>query len=213
MAKKDVVTKEYYTISAEDLKDKVTTYIELAAKTEWVSLVSDSCMDKVELSYMGETMPIMYMENADRKSRLLLGFFLRLYLNWNWEHEENEDAAEQWLVPYDVYDKWMRGHIFAQIEKFKSDKDVKDICFNLLAEYKDVERRLNNEIYGKLQIKNDPVARQIMQQQASVTPEAIEQLFDGLKEAQAAFDEYKEAKGEQLAQEATAEDGAVEENG
>ena len=213
MAKKDVVTKEYYTISAEDLKDKVTTYIELAAKTEWVSLVSDSCMDKVELSYMGETLPIMYMENADKKSRLLLGFFLRLYLNWNWEHGEGEEAIDEWLVPYDVYDKWMRGHIFAQIEKFKSDKDVKDICFNLLSEYKDVERRLNNEIYGKLQVKNDPVTRQIMQQQMSMTPEAIEQLFDGLKEAQAAYDEFKEAKEEQLVQETTAEDGVVEENG
>lgn len=209
MAKKDVITKEYYTITAEDLASKVNTYIELAAKTEWVSLVSDKCMDKVELSFMDEAMPTMYMENADRKSRFLLGFFLRLYLNWNWEHEDKEDQSDEWLVPYDVYDKWMRGHIFAQIEKFKSDKDVKDICFNLLAEYKDVERRLNNEIYGKLQIKNDPVARQIMQQQMSMTPEAIEQLFDGLKEVQSAYDEYKEAQEEQIAQE-TADNGVAE---
>lgn len=209
MAKKDVITKEYYTITAEDLASKVNTYIELAAKTEWVSLVSDKCMDKVELSFMDEAMPTMYMENADRKSRFLLGFFLRLYLNWNWEHEDKEDQSDEWLVPYDVYDKWMRGHIFAQIEKFKSDKDVKDICFNLLAEYKDVERRLNNEIYGKLQIKNDPVARQIMQQQMSMTPEAIEQLFDGLKEVQSAYDEYKEVQGEQISQE-TVDDGVAE---
>ena len=209
MAKKDVVTKEYYTITAEDLASKVNTYIELAAKTEWVSLVSDKCMDKVELSFMDEAMPTMYMENADRKSRFLLGFFLRLYLNWNWEHEDKEDQSDEWLVPYDVYDKWMRGHIFAQIEKFKSDKDVKDICFNLLSEYKDVERRLNNEIYGKLQVKNDPVTRQIMQQQMNMTPEAIEQLFDGLKEAQAAYDEFKEAQGEEASQE-VAEDGATE---
>ena len=103
----------------------------------------------------------------------------------------------------------MAGHLFAQIEKFKSDKDVKDICFNLLAEYKDVERRLNSEIYGKLQVKNDPVTRQIMQQQMNMTPEAIEQLFDGLKEAQAAYDEYKGSHGEELPQEA-AEDGAID---
>lgn len=209
MAKKNVVTREYYTISAEDLKNKVNTYIELAAKTEWVSLVSDSCMDKVALSFDGESMPNMYMENADRKSRFLLGFFLRLYLHYNWEHSEGEDQIDEWLVPYDEYDKWMRGHLFAQIEKFKSDKDVKDICFNLLAEYKDVERRLNNEIYGKLQVKNDPVTRQIMHQQMNMTPEAIEQLFDGLKEAQAAYDEYKESHGEGFPQEA-ADDGAVD---
>lgn len=212
MAKKDVLTHEYYTITAEDLKSKVNTYIALAAKTEWVSLISDSCMDKVSLSFMDEAMPNMYMENADRKSRYLLGFFLRLYLNWNWEHSEDESQSDEWLVPYDVYDKWMRGHIFAQIEKFKADKDVKDICFNLLAEYKDVERRLNNEIYGKLQIKNDPVARQIMQQQMTMTPEAIESLFDGLKDAQAAYDEYKEKTERQESSE-EADNGAVESDG
>ena len=186
MAKKNVVTREYYTISAEDLKNKVNTYIELAAKTEWVSLVSDSCMDKVALSFDGESMPNMYIESADRKSRFLLGFFLRMYLRYNWEHGEGEDQIDEWLVPYDVYDKWMSGHLFAQIEKFKSDKDVKDICF-----------------------KNDPVTRQIMHQQMNMTPEAIEQLFDGLKEAQAAYDEYKESHGEGFPQEA-ADDGAVD---
>lgn len=207
MSGKKVIEVEYRTISKEQL-GLMTTYIPLAAKTEWVSLVSDACMDKVELSFNGESMPIMYMESADRKSRFLLGFFLRLYLHYNWEHEKDETPIDEWLVPYDVYDQWMRGHLFAQIEKFKSDKDVKDICFNLLSEYKDVERRLNNEIYGKLQIKNDPVARQIMQQQANMTPEAIEQLFDGLKEAQAAYDEYKESHGEQTAEEVT--DNVVE---
>ena len=212
MAKKDVVVKEIesYIVTEKDLK-KVTTYIPLRAKTEWVRLVSDSCMDKVELTYMDESMPFMYMENADRKSRFLLGFFLRLYLHFNWEHSEDEAPEDEWLVPYDVYDSWMAGHVFAQIEKLKSDKDVKDICFNLLSEYKDVERRLNNEIYGKLQIKNDPVSRQIMQQQMSVTPEAIEALFDGLKDAQAAFDEYKETKEEQPMQE-TADSNVVTED-
>lgn len=210
MAKKETVTKEYYTITADDLKNKVNTYVELLAKTEWVSIVSDSCLDRVELSFMDEAIPIMYMENADRKGRFLLGFFLRLYLNWNWEHEAEETDADEWLVPYDIYDKWMRGHIFAQIEKFKSDKEVKDICFNLLAEYKDVERRLNNEIYGKLQVKNDPVTRQIMQQQMSVTPEAIEKLFDGLKDAQAAYDEYKEATASQEQETAEAEEGTAD---
>lgn len=210
MAKKENVTVEYYTISADDLKEKVNTYVSLLAKTEWVSIVSDACLDRADLSYMDEALPSMYMENMDRKSRFLLGFFLRLYLNWNWEHEQDETDADEWLVPYDVYDKWMRGHIFAQIEKFKSDKDVKDICFNLLAEYKDVERRLNNEIYGKLQVKNDPVTRQIMQQQMSVTPEAIERLFDGLKDAQAAYDEYKEANEGQTLDEESVEDGATD---
>ena len=211
MEQKKIIDIETYHITLNQLK-QMTTYVPLAAKTEWVRLVSDSCMDRNDLTFMDEALPSMYTENADRKSRFLLGFFLRLYLHFNWEHGEDEDAIDEWLVPYDVYDSWAGGHIFAQIEKFKSDKDVKDICFNLLAEYKDVERRLNNEIYGKLQVKNDPVTRQIMQQQMSVTPEAIEALFDGLKDAQAAFDEYKEAKEEPLpeAEAEVAEDGVVE---
>ena len=195
MAEKDFLTKEYYTITAEDLKTKVNTYIDLKAKTEWVQLVSARCLDQIDASTMFKlesgVLPPFYTENADRKSRYLLGVFLRLYMNWKWEVAEDEDI---WLLPYEEYDKWMRGHIFAQIEKFKSDKDVKDICFNLLAEYKDIERRLNSDIYGILQTLNDPTSRQISAQMTSVTPEAIEQLFTGLEEAKVALDEYKELR-------------------
>lgn len=200
------VTKEYYTISADDLKTKVNTYIDLQAKTEWVQLVSSRCLDEIDASTMFKLdkgiLPPFYIENANRKSRYLLGFFLRLYLNWKWETAEDEDV---WLMPYEEYDKWMRGHIFAQIEKFKSDKDVKDICFNLLAEYKDAERRLNSEIYGLLQVLNDPTSRQIAAQIASTSPEAIEQLFDSLEEAKTALDNYKELK--QQKEEGTEDNG------
>ena len=196
---KEVITKEYYTITAEDLKTKVTTYIDLQAKHEWVRLVSVKCLDQINASAMFQlddgSLPPFYTENADRKSRYLLGFFLRLYMNWKWEVAEDED---EWLLPYEEYDKWMRGHIFAQIEKYKSDKDAKDICFNLLAEYKDVERRLNSELYGLLQTLNDPTSRQITAQITSVTPEAIEQLFSGMEKAREAVDEYKKMREQEV---------------
>lgn len=211
--------KEYYYITAEQMKT-VNQYVEIQAKAEWVQMVADDCLDKVNVtaSQSGEevTLPPMYMENAERKSRYLLGFFLRLYLNWQWEVGEGED---KWLLPYDEYDKWMRGHIFAQIEKFKSDKEIKDICFNLLAEYKDVERRLNNEIYGKLNVMNDPASRQIAAMQLNMTPGVMNDMIAELNEAKDALDEYQKTRQAQIDEavaqynaEQTAE-GTVEQNG
>lgn len=190
------VREQYYYIELPDLKVKVNTYIPLLAKAEWIAETAPKCLDAMELSYRDNALPTMYKENSDRKSRYLLGFFLRMYMNWKWEVAEDED---EWLLPYDEYDKWMRGHIFAQIEKFKSDKEAKDICFNLLAEYKDLERRLNNEIYGTLQVKNDPMNRQTMYQSDSMTPEALEEMLNGLNEAKETLDRYealKDGKGE-----------------
>lgn len=187
--------REYYYITAEQMKDKVNDYIPLLAKTEWVQLVAPKCFDRLEMTAsMGDdemAIPPMYKESADLKSRYLMGFFVRLYLNAKWEIGEDED---EWLIPYEEYDKWMGGHIFSQIEKFKSDKELKDKCFNVLAEYKDVEKRLNSEIFGMLQAQNDAMSRQLAVQQMTMTPEAINAMLEGLNQAKDALEEYKKER-------------------
>lgn len=184
------VEHETYYITAEQMAT-VTTYIPLRAKTEWVAIVADKCFDVMNItaSLDEEALPLpaMYKENSETKSRYLMGVFVKLYLHGSWEVGEDEDP---WLMPIDEYDKWAGGHIFSQIEKFKSDKELRDICFNLLADYKDIERRLNTEIHGMLQAMNDPAARQMAAMQMSMTPEAMEKALEGLTEAKDALSEY-----------------------
>lgn len=186
--------KETYYITAEQMAN-VATYIPLKAKSEWVALVADKCFDKMNVTaVLGEqeaALPPMYKENSEEKSLYLMGAFVKLYLHGSWEVGEDED---EWRMPVDEYDKWAGGHIFSQIEKFKADKDLRDICFNVLNDYKDLERRLNTEIHGMLQVMNDAVARQLATMQMSMNPETMEKAIEELNTAKDALAEYWEKK-------------------
>ena len=196
MAKNIEKKIETYYIT-EDQMPRVNTYLSLQAKMEWVEWVAERCLDRVNInaSY-GDTpldIPPMYKENTELKSRYLMGAFVKLYLHWNWEVGEDEDEL---LLPKDEYDKWAGGHIFAQIEKFKSNKDLRDICFNLLNDFKDLELRLKAEIRDKMAIMNDPVMRQMMAMQMSMTPEAMEKAINELNEARDELAEYQKNRQE-----------------
>ena len=187
-------TKETYYITAEQMS-KVATYIPLQIKMQWVSLVAEKCFDSLNISAnMGDEtvpMPHMFKENTDLKSRYLMGAFVKLYLHGTWETGEDED---EWLMPYDEYDKWAGGHIFSQIEKFKSNAEIRDKCFNLMNDFKDIERRLNTEIHGLIMAMNDPATRQMAAMQLQMTPEAMEQALAELNAAKDALIEYEEAR-------------------
>ena len=190
--------RETYYITAEQMA-RVNTYLPLRAKTEWVELVAEKCMSRVQMSAslndMAVDLPPMYKENAELKSRYLMGVFVRLYLRGSWEVAEDED---EWLMPIEEYDKWAGGHIFAQIEKFKAEKELRDICFNLLNDYKDLELRLKAEIRDMMAIMNDPASRQMASQQMSMTPEAMEMAIEELNKAQEALKVYEENRKEAI---------------
>lgn len=188
--------KETYYITAEQMA-KVNTYLPLQAKSEWVELIAQKCLNPVQVNATMEGMeiplPTMYKENVEFRSRYLMGVFVKLYLRGSWEVGEGED---EWLMPIDEYDKWAGGHIFAQIEKFKADKDLRDICFNVLNDYKDLELRLKSELRDLMAIMNDPVARQMASMQMSMTPEAMEKAIQELNEARDDLMEYQKNRQE-----------------
>jgi len=190
--------RETYYITEEQMAN-VNTYVPIRAKSEWVGLVAEKCFDVMNINAtLGDediTMPGMYKENSETKSRYLMGVLVKLYLRGTWETGEDED---EWLMPIDEYDKWAGGHIFSQIEKFKSNQELRDICFNLLNDYKDLERRLNTEIHGLLLAMNDPATRQMAAMQLSMTPEAMEKAINSLNESRDALIEYEQSRQELL---------------
>lgn len=200
-------TMETYIITEEQMAN-VSTYVPLRAKTEWVQVVAPYCIDKVEVTAsQGDEdipMPPMYKENTERKSQFLMGVFVRLYLHGSWEMDEpdrkdevNDDVTRDyrtWLIPIDEYDKWAGGHIWGQIDRYKADKDLKSICFNLINDYKDLERRLNAEIYDTIRIMNDPATRQMTAQQIQMTPGYMENTIKELQMAQEALQMYQDSK-------------------
>jgi hypothetical protein len=107
--------------------------------------------------------------------RAAMGVFLRHYLNYEFEGWE-EDIA----LPLNLYDQWAGSHVFNQLERLKSVAAVRDKVFDILADYKEFVKLLNNAIYTRINHQNDAVLRFNQMMESSTTPEAFQQAREEL---------------------------------
>lgn len=172
-------------------------YVPLLEKMQFVKEAADLCFDRVELKIDGGLdsmpMPPLYKENTAIKSRVLMAAYAKLYLGEAFESEKNP-----WIMSTPDYDRFAASHIMNQIERLKRyDGEVRDKAFDVVADMRDLEKRLNTEIYGLTQVMNEPVTRIIMALQQQTTPEAVSGALNELKDAQKAFADYMESRKKQ----------------
>ena len=172
-------------------------YVPLLEKMQFVKEAADICFDRVELKIDGglESMPMppLYKENTAIKSRVLMAAYAKLYLGEAFESEKNP-----WIMSTPDYDRFAASHIMNQIERLKRyDGEVRDKAFDVVSDMRDLEKRLNTEIYGLTQVMNEPVTRIIMALQQQTTPEAVSGALKELKDAQKAFADYMETRKKQ----------------
>ena len=142
------VTREMLTAASD--------YLPNAQKEAWVSANAPKCFDRLAITADGEAMPPMYMVNEGLKRRYLMAAFAGLYL----KQEAEADGENQALMSEADYDAWAGSHVFNQIERWKRDAELRDKCFDLLADFKDLEKRFTAQIVGLLNVQNDAVMRQ-----------------------------------------------------
>lgn len=181
-------------ITIEDM-NKAKDYIPIVEKERFVLTVAPNCMDRllVSASYDDETskaLPHMYKENTFIKSMYLMGAMLTFYFGMDYDHI----GEDEWLITADEYDRYMGGHIFDQIQQYKGNKDTRDKAFQILADYKDLESRLNREIQGLLAAQNDPVSRALMAFSKQIDPNEMEQMLADLDANQKALEDYIASK-------------------
>lgn len=165
------------------------SYIPLGIKDAWVADCSAKCFDRLAITADGEQMPPMYMVNASLKSRYLMGAFVGFYLCADYMAESEDNKA---LMSMEDYDKWAGSHIFNQLERWKRDADVKDKCFDILSDYRVLEKRFGLAINSLLTVQNDQVIRQNDLVKNQIMQEMPE-LLKGLQELQELKGKEKES--------------------
>lgn len=186
---------EYVKLTEQDVK-KANTYVPLAAKIAFVEYAAERCFDRMNVTMNdggGLDLPMapMYKENMGLKSRYLMGALVKGYLGKDYEPVEKDE----WLMAQDDYDRWAGGHVFNQLERMKGcGGQVREVIFDLLADYRDLEKRLTAEIRGMLGVMNEPVNRILTTMQSQTTPEAFARGKAKLEELTAELEEYKAAK-------------------
>lgn len=120
--------------------------------------------------------PPTYCENTQMKSRVLMGIVLSSYLHI-------KSSKDDILCSIDEYDDWAGAHIMNQIERFKTNAKYKSKAFDILSDYKDMERRLNAAIYAVCKDLNDPCARIVKTIAYLSSEEAMENAGEIIRES------------------------------
>ncbi len=175
------------------------SYVPLAEKTAFVEAVAGRCFEKLEIRAKdGGTdaaMPPMYKENMQRKSRYLMGALAKLYFGEAFVPAE----GETYLMSLDDYDCWAGGHILNQMERMKQKgAPLREKAFDLLQDYRDLEKRLNTEVYGLCGVMNDPCQRMMAMVQMQATPEAMQKAAAELRQVQRELLQYERERTQKM---------------
>ena len=180
----------------EKIMQEAEAYVPISKKAEYVNYCAERCFDKLDITATSgndtlSAMPPMWKENPELKARYMMGGLLKLYLKQNPQTDENDE----WLLTEQEYDRWAAAHILNQIERMKSNASLRDKCFDLLQDYKTLEKMLNTEVYGLIRVMNDSVSRIIAQIQASTTPESMKNAMAQLEQSKKDYEKYMKESG------------------
>lgn len=176
----------------EDMMREAESYLGLNAKEAIVRTVLPGCVKRVfdfdydagdyrsEADDLPTTMP-MYGEDTAFKSRVVMGTVMHFYLGI--------DIGENLSLDAEQYDLYAGSHVLNQIERYKANPEFKSKAFDMLADIRDFEKRLNCAVYSMLQLKNDVGGRLLAALGTMMSQEALENVIRATNEAQKGMQE------------------------
>lgn len=118
--------------------------------------------------------PPMYGEDTGAKARIMLTILMSYYLKvW--------DRDKSFMCEDGEYDAVMESHIMNQIERFKAT-DCREKAFDILSDYKELEKYVNCAIYSVLREKNDPVRRMMESLGAVGAADNLSEILEKIKD-------------------------------
>ena len=160
------------------------TYVPLQEKERFARTVAEKCCDvaSCRFAYGGTEIlsPEMRVENIGLRQRYMMGALYGIYLGVAFDPVNDTE----WCMAVNEYDWAASTFPINKLERFKSDAALRDKVFDLLRDYKELERMVSVEIGNVIATNNDVVARFLMALSMAATPEAIAQLSDAEKQIQ-----------------------------
>ncbi|MBQ0125484.1 MAG: hypothetical protein KBS59_04065 [Clostridiales bacterium] len=139
-----------------EMMETARSYMPLGVKKELAENIAELCLKDIDIApqnKIGEktlAYPRLKGENALLREILLLNTLLGFYFDI--EVDEKED-------PYESYDRYNEENILSQINRWKTDVELKEKCYDLLDDFKKFEKIVNTEIRNRREAENDILAR------------------------------------------------------
>lgn len=184
---------EKFIITKEIIKN-ARDYLPVGNKEIFAEMIAEKCVvpcvtpkdeaiGKVDLA-----IPPLYKENYRGKHLLLMAHFISFYLREALDADHPFDESK--------YDYYAGSHIFNQLEKWKRDEEVKDKVFDILNDFKDFKKFVDNAIFQKLSEKNDTLSRFSAAIQLVSDPEYIKAAVEEMKKHTETLAEHARTEGD-----------------
>lgn len=188
---------EYFEVT-KDMMERAQTYMPLQTKKELAEAIARGCVrpmkrvkwNGVHVSDLPEEPndPSALPDLVEEDLALKLCMLQNVLLSWYFDVEMNEDE-----VSYEQYDYYSGGHLLNQIERFKSDKDLKNKAFDLTEDFREFRKMVDTIIYNHKMNVNDPLKRFDAMLTVFSTPENIRAIVTELQKVGDEID--KKVKG------------------
>ena len=152
-------------VLTKEMLQGAKTYMPLATKRTLAQEVAYACVvpmkrvkwDGIHIIPQDEvvedgptSLPDLMEEDIALKMCLLQNVLLSYYFDI--EMDPAEDA-------YALFDHYAGSHLLNQLERFKSDRDVKNIAFDLTEDWREFKKMVDTIIYNYKMAANDPLKR------------------------------------------------------
>lgn len=183
----------------EEMMRNAEVYIPIIAKEYIVRTAVPGCIRRVfdydytrgeyatEADDLPTTMPV-YGEDTAYKSQIVMGTVMKFYFG--------VDIGENLNLPSELYDMYAGSHVMNQIERYKSNPELKSKAFDILTDIRDFEKRLNCAVYSMLQLKNDLGGRVLSTLGVMMSQEALDKVVQAATDAQTGISLEKEKQDE-----------------
>lgn len=152
------------------------TYIPLLEKQKIAEHIAAGSMVRYRASvdYGGEELfdSAIVAEDVPTRWRYMMGVLFKHYLRIEFDPVEGED----YLMAADDYDRAASMHVLNALERMKSDAAARDKVFDLLRDYKNLERMVSAELNAQLAARNDLLPRVLRVLTQTATPAALANL-------------------------------------
>lgn len=182
----------------KDMMLSAKTYMDLESKEDLARNIARRVLRPMPTAKQNHpadeliSMPMMMEENVKLKSILLMVTLFSYYFDITFTEDESG------LLRFD-YDFYAGGHPLNQIERFKSDRETKDIAFDLIEDFREFKKIVDTMVYNEKANANDPVGRFMASIAVLSTPENVQTLMSELTkstdELQSKIIEAKKAEG------------------
>lgn len=165
----------------DEIMQNATAYMLIEDKAGIAKTIAKKCVMDVptaEQNLVGEkflALPYIKGENRELKAMCLMNILLSYYL------KIDLGSVEETPFDEDKYNFYAGGSILNQIERYKSNFDLKNKAFDLLADYKELRKFVDVEINNLIAVNNDPLARLTASISVFSSPENIKKTIEELQ--------------------------------